>query len=224
MRVLLIDDNADLTANLSTTLATAGFVVDCAANGTDGTHLGRVNEYDAIVLDYNLPEMNGYEVCQSLRAKGKHVPIIMLSVLGGTDLKVRLLECGADDYMTKPFSARELIARLHALGRRPATMHKPILQLGDLVVDIQQYSAKKGKKILRLTPKEFKILEQLLAHAGEVVSRATLLEHVWDDQANPLSNSLDMHISALRKKVDGNRKTSVIKTIPGIGYKLTFTN
>ncbi len=224
MRVLLIDDNTDLTNSLRATLTTAGFVVDTANNGSDGAKLGRVNEYDAIVLDYNLPEMNGDEVCQSLRAKGKHTPIIMLSVLGGTDLKVRLLECGADDYMTKPFSARELIARLHAIGRRPTVMHKPILQLGDLVVDIQQYSAKKGKKILSLTPKEFKILEQLMIHSGEVVSRATLLEHVWDDQANPLSNSLDMHISALRKKVDGTRKTSIIKTIPGIGYKLAFAN
>lgn len=224
MRILLIDDNLDLTTNLSATLITAGFVVDCANTGADGARLGRINEYDAIVLDYNLPEMNGDEVCQSLRAKGKHVPIIILSVLSGTDLKVRLLECGADDYMTKPFSARELIARLHALGRRPTSMQKSILQLGDLIVDIQQYSAKKGKKILRLTPKEFKILEQLLLHAGEVVSRATLLEHVWDDQANPLSNSLDMHISALRKKVDGTRKTSIIKTIPGIGYKLAFSN
>ncbi len=224
MRVLLIDDNTDLITGLSATLSTAGFVIDCAHDGATGAKMARVNGYDAIVLDYNLPEMNGYEVCCSLRAKGKTTPIIVLSVLGGTDLKVRLLECGADDYLTKPFSARELIARLHALGRRPVTQQSTVLQLGDLELDTRRYSAKKGKKILQLTPKEFKILEQLLIHAGEIVSRATLLEHVWDDQANPLSNSLDMHISALRKKIDGAKKSSIIKTIPGIGYQLILTN
>lgn len=220
MRVLIIDDNTDLTTSLNATLTTAGFVIDVCNDGPSGFTLARVNDYDAIVLDYNLPGLNGDEICQTLRAKGKFTPIIVLSVLGGADLKVRLLDCGADDYLTKPFSARELIARLHALGRRHTTIKNPILQLGDLTLNTQQYYAKRGKKNLHLTPKEFKLLELLLNHTGEVVSRATLLEHVWDEKANPLSNSLDMHISALRKKIDRSPKNSLIKTIPGIGYKI----
>lgn len=224
MRILLIDDNTDLTSSLSTNLITAGFVVDCANDGATGAKLGRVNNYDAIVLDYNLPELNGHEVCQRLRAKGKTTPILILSVLTATDLKITLLDCGADDYLTKPFSTRELIARLHALGRRPQAQHNPIKQLGDLILDTQRYSVQRGRKTLQLTPKEFKLLDQLLTHAGEVVSRAALLEQVWDNNANPFSNSLDMHISALRKKIDKSRKTSMIKTIPGIGYRLSLHN
>lgn len=224
MRILLIDDNTDLTSSLSANLLTAGFVVDCANDGATGAKLGRLNNYDAIVLDYNLPELNGQEVCQRLRAKGKNTPILILSVLTATDLKITLLNCGADDYLTKPFSTRELIARLHALGRRPRTQHNPVKQLGDLILDTQRYSVQRGRKILQLTPKEFKLLDQLLTNAEEVVSRAALLEQVWDDSANPFSNSLDMHISALRKKIDKSRKTSLIKTVPGIGYKLSLQN
>lgn len=223
MRVLIIDDNTDLTTSLSASLKTAGFVVDTANDSTIGTQHACHNEYDAIILDYNLPRISGYEICQTIRARGKNIPILMLSALGSPDCKVKLLECGADDYVTKPFSTRELIARLHALGRRPANLHNSILQLGDLALDTAQHSAKRGKKILALTPKEFKILEQLLRSAGETVSRATLLEHVWDNNANAFSNSLDMHISTLRKKIDGSRKSSLISTIPGIGYKLNTT-
>ena len=223
MRVLIIDDNTDLTAGLSVSLTTAGFVVDATNDGVAGAKLGCHNEYDAIILDYDLPTITGYEICQTLRARGKTMPILMLSALCNPDFKVRLLECGADDYVTKPFSTRELIARLHALGRRPSGLHNSILQLGDLILDAKQHSAKRGKKVLSLTPKEFKILEQLLRYAGETVSRATLLEHVWDNNANSFSNSLDMHISTLRKKIDGSRKSSLIRTIPGIGYKISTT-
>lgn len=220
MRVLIVDDNTDITTSLQLHLRTEGFVVDVANDGLAGAALGRVNEYDAIVLDYNLPGKNGQEICQYLRADGKLTPIIMLTVVDTVDQKVTLLNTGADDYMTKPFQVRELVARLRAVLRRPRGVSKTILQVADLVLESNRHTVTRGKRALSLTPKEFMILELLLQHSGEAVSRSQLLEHVWDEQADPMSNSLDMHLSALRKKVDRPPARKLIETVPGIGYKI----
>ena len=220
MRVLVVDDDKDIREFLKTNLQNDCFVVDTAGNGEEGSYMGRVHDYDLILLDNIMPKKNGITVCKEIRAAKKSTPIIILSVQTEVDDKVNLLNAGADDYITKPFSYKELQSRIRAIMRRPKAIASSVLTVSDLVLDpIKQKVTRKGKEVY-LTRKEFALAEFLMKHAGTVVSRGMLMEHVWDESIDPFSNTIEAHILNLRKKIDQNAKNKLIQTIPGRGYMI----
>lgn len=220
MRILIIEDNREIRENLRFGLEAESFAVDVAEDGEKGSYIARTNEYDLIILDNKLPKKTGPEVCEDLRKIGKNTPIILLSVESEVNEKVKLLRAGADDYVTKPFSFKELLARIHAILRRPQANTPEQLTLGDISIDSLTQEVKKGKKSVYLTRKEFSLLELLVRHQNCVVSRGTIMEHVWDMDGNPFSNTIETHIFNLRKKIeDGKRR--LIWNVPGRGYKIT---
>ncbi|OGY98705.1 MAG: DNA-binding response regulator [Candidatus Liptonbacteria bacterium RIFCSPHIGHO2_01_FULL_57_28] len=223
MRVLVVEDEKKIGAFLKAGLSEKCYSVDLAADGERGSFLARTTEYDLIILDNILPKKTGLEICRDLRERGKAMPILMLSVKSDTATKVELLNAGADDYLCKPFSLDELLARISALLRRPAGWESDVMQLGDLRLDALNHSVKRGKQRLYLTRKEFMLLEYLLRHAGTVLSRAMILEHVWDMDGDPFSNTIESHISSLRKKVDPPGQKKLIHTLPGRGYKIDLS-
>lgn len=220
MRALVVDDEKELRERLAENLRTACFAVDTAGDGTEGSYLARTNEYDVIILDNMLPEKSGVAICTEIRSMGRTVPILILSVLTDSWRKVELLNAGADDYLVKPYSFDELMARVRALMRRPAEVVGEVLTVDDLVVDTKQQSVRRGEKGIYLTRKEFMLLEYLLRHRGSVLSRGMIMEHVWDMMSDPFSNTIESHIRGLRKKIHlpGHRK--LIYTVPGRGYKI----
>ena len=167
-----------------------------------------------------MPKKNGIEICRDIRESKKQVPIIVLSVLDDTDQKIELLEAGADDYLTKPFSFYELMARIRAILRRPQKLVQSLFQIDDLLLDAQKHEVRRGNTEIYLTKKEFMLLEFLLRHIGSVVSRGDILEHVWDIHADPFSNTIETHILSLRKKIDTAGKHKLIHNISGRGYKI----
>ena len=218
MRILLVEDEDDIIEFLQPALEEECFVLDIAKDGKRGSFLGRSYEYDLIILDNMLPKKDGMEVCKEIRDAGKTTPILMLSVLGNTEKKVELLNAGADDYLSKPFSLVELIARIRALLRRPMNMTDEILKIDDIVLNGKKHTVKIKKKDIYLTKKEFMLLEYLLRNQGTVLSRGMIMEHVWDMNADPFSNTIESHILSLRKKLGS--KSKLIRTIPGRGYKI----
>ena len=220
MRILIIDDDQQIINFLKTGFEAENYYVDFAEDGEQGSYLARSNEYDVIILDYNLPKLDGKGVCRDVRMSGKNTPIIILSVKTETDNKVDLLNQGADDYLNKPFSFEELMARIKAILRRPRSMHNKVFKVGDLVLDISSCKVKRGAQEIYLTRKEFGLLEYLMKNEGRAVSRAMLLEHVWDMNADPFSNTIESHVLNLRKKIDSKHKRKLIHTIPGRGYKM----
>lgn len=220
MRILVVEDDNGIQNAVKNSLEAECFSIDVASNGEHGSFLGRTNDYDLIILDYVLPMKNGSEVCKEIRAAGKHTPIIMLTVQSEIKTKVNLLNLGADDYITKPFSFDELIARIHAVLRRPASIEGDILQVADLCLDLKKHRVLRGIKDLYLTRKEYELLEYLVRNRGNVLSRAMIMEHVWDMNADPFSNTLETHILNLRKKIDAASKIKLIHTVPGRGYKV----
>jgi DNA-binding response OmpR family regulator len=219
MRILVIEDDGNIREFLKTSLTAEGFCVDATSDGEEGSFFARTNDYDLIILDNMLPNKQGFQICQEVRAKGRHVPILILSVYSETSTKVMLLNSGADDYLTKPFSFAELLARVNALLRRPPYLQEKVLAIADLVVDSDKFLVKRGEREIYLTRKEFELLEHMVLNKGKVLSRAILMEHVWDMQADPFSKTIETHIMNLRKKVDGPYATKLIHTIPGRGYK-----
>lgn len=219
MNLLLVEDDKDMLVFLERALKSEGFVVDTAADGAVGAHKAKTNDYDLIVLDNSLPYKNGREICTELRAAGCASRVLMLSVVSDTDTKVDLLNVGADDYITKPFAFSELVARLRALMRRSEQVDTGILVIDELTLDRGAHAVTLRGKEISLTPKEFELLEYLMKNQGRVVSRMNLLEHVWDVNADPFTNTVETHILNLRKKIkDDNKK--LIHTISGIGYKM----
>ncbi len=219
MRLLIIEDDLDLQNFLKESFITECLAVDAASDGEAGSFLARTNDYDVVILDYNLPKKMGSQVCREIRAAGKHMPIIMLSVEGEIDRKLILFDLGADDYVTKPFSYAELKARVRAVLRRPKIVQPDIIKIDTLSLDAKRHLVFCGKKELRLTRKEFILLEFLMRHCDEVMSRATIMEHVWDINADPFSNTIEAHIMTLRKKIEFGKK--FIHTVPGRGYKFS---
>lgn len=220
MNLLLIEDDKEIVSSLAPQLKERGFVVDVAFDGEEGLGKAQKNNYDIIILDKGLPEKDGLEVCSSIRSAGRHMPILILSVKSEIDTKTDLLNAGADDYMTKPFSFKELMARLNALLRRPEKVEHTKLQIGDLTVDIEGRQVSRGQKKIHLTTKEFALLEYLLRNRGKVLSRQEILEHVWDMNADLFTNTIETHLVNLRKKIEGKNGKKVIHTIPGVGYKI----
>jgi DNA-binding response OmpR family regulator len=219
MRVLLIEDEKDLAAFISSLLKKAGMAIDIAYDGEQGLFLARTNNYDLIITDYILPKLDGCSLIKELRQEGKQMPILMLSVRQGIIDKIGVLDAGADDYLSKPFSSEELLARIRALSRRPHNIQSQILTFKNLKLDPGTFKLSKGNKNIKLTNKEFSLLQYLMLNKGRIISRETLLDHVWDDDLDSFSNTVETHILRLRRKIE-NKKEKIIHTIVGRGYCL----
>lgn len=220
MRALVVDDEREVRDMLTEHLKSHCFAVDTASDGTEGSYMARTNAYDIIILDNMLPEKSGITVCQEIRRTGRTTPILILSVLSETWQKIDLLNNGADDYIIKPFSSEELIARIRALMRRPHELMGDTLTVDDLMLDTKRQRITRAEKGIYLTRKEFMLLEYLMRNQGTVLSRNMILEHVWDMSSDPFSNTIDSHILSLRKKVDTNPARKLIHTVQGRGYKI----
>lgn len=220
MRILIVEDEQRLSNIIKKGFIEDGFAVDQAFDGEEGQFLAESEQYDLIVLDIMLPKLDGLEVCSNLRKKGIKIPILMLTARSTTENKVNGLDSGADDYMTKPFSFAEFRSRVHALIRRSHQDVSPVLSVDDLMLDPLKHVVTLDGKIIRLTPKEFAILEILLRSKGEVVTRTMIIEHVWDYNFDGMSNIVDVFVTTLRKKINKNHKDKYIKTVHGIGYTI----
>ncbi|HSB72345.1 MAG TPA: response regulator transcription factor [Candidatus Methylomirabilis sp.] len=220
MRILLVEDDKKASRVLKKGLEEEGFVVDPALSGDEGEYLAAINEYDLIVLDWLLPGKEGIQVCRDLRTRGLSTPILMLTAKDALGDRVAGLNTGADDYLTKPFAFSELLARIRALLRRAATARPPLLRVADLTLDPVSHRVMRGGGAVNLTAKEFAILEFLMRHAGDVVSRTRLGEHVWEAEHDTLTNLVDVHVSHLRKKIDQRAAVPLIHTVRGRGYRL----
>lgn len=222
MKLLIIEDDSSIRNVLRMSLEASCFTVDTAEDGEQGSYMARTNEYNLIILDNMLPKKLGKKVCQEVREAGKTTPIILLSMKSEILEKVSVLDAGADDYMTKPFSFEELLARIRALTRRPRTLAEKILKIKDIELNTDRNIVTKSGTEIELTKKEFTLLEYLLQNKERVVTRGQIMEHVWDINADPFSNTIESHIVNLRKKIGDNHK-KLIKNIPGRGYKITET-
>ncbi|MEX2164550.1 MAG: response regulator transcription factor [Sulfuricaulis sp.] len=222
MRLLIIEDENALRRQLGEQLRAAGYVVDMAANGNDGLVQGREYPFDLAVVDIGLPDMSGIEVIRSWRKLERRFPVLILTARGRWQDKVSGLEAGADDYLVKPFHIEELLARVNALLRRAAGLAQPILNCGPIVLDTAAQSVRVNKRPLELTAFEYKILEYLMLHAGEVVSKTTLTEHVYDQDFDRDSNVIEVFIGRLRKKLDPGDRLNPIETLRGRGYRFTL--
>lgn len=220
MKVLLIEDDLSLAQTIKTNLASESHVVEIAEDGADGSFLARSFDYDAIVLDNSLPKKDGLTVCKEVRSSGKSTPIIFLTVDDTLETKLSAFDNGADDYMQKPFSLRELSMRLKAVARRPNAIQNHILKVHDLTLDTEKHIIMRSNKRIHVTRKEFSLLEFFLRNVGIVLSRALLMEHVWTADSNPFSNTVEAHIRNLRMKLNAGKRQNLIANIPGRGYVL----
>ena len=220
-RILVVEDDAETAGQLVEQLTTSGYEVDLATNGTEALSRGASCDYAVITMDRMLPDMDGIAVMQQLRNDGVAAPVLIISALGEVDDRVRGLRAGGDDYLVKPFSFIELLARVEALGRRSDTVVKQtILRVGDLAIDLVSRTASRGGKDIFLLPREFQLLEYLVRNEGRIVSRAMLLQHVWDLHFDPSTNIIDVYVGRVRRKVDGQQAYPLIHTLRGVGYCL----
>jgi two-component system copper resistance phosphate regulon response regulator CusR len=218
MRLLIIEDNQKMAGYIKQALERKSYAVDCAFEGTTGEQQALFGQYDLIILDIMVPGKDGLAICRSLREEDVVTPILMLTAKGELDDKVEGLDCGADDYLSKPFELAELLARIRALLRRPTPKIPELLTAGDLCVNTTTYLAQKAGQQLSLTLKEYTVLECLLRNRGGVLTREQLLEHCWDDTFDSFSNIVDVYIKRLRKKLNDTDQR-YIKTIRGVGYQ-----
>lgn len=222
MRVLVIEDEPGVAGFVEKGLHEASYAVDLADNGVDGFELARSRKYDLIVLDLMLPGKDGLTLLKDLRAQDVHTPVICLTARDAIADRVEGLDLGADDYLTKPFSFSELLARIRALLRRGQNAVANPIVVSDLTVDILARSVHRGRRRIDLSPNEFALLEYLARNTGQVLSRTMILEHVWDMHQDPMTNVVDVHINRLRKKVDSGARHPLIHTIRGVGYVLRY--
>lgn len=220
MRILLVEDEAGVAGFLAKGLREQTYAVDLARDGEQGLHLGSVNEYDLMILDVMLPIKDGHMLCRELRARGCRTPILMLTARGAVDDRVAGLDCGADDYLTKPFDFKELLARLRALRRRAAVLRPERLSVADLTLDTASHAVTRGGKRVNLTGKEYALLEYLVLNRGRLVGREQIAQHVWDENFDPFSNIIDVYIKRLRAKIDTRVTQRLIHTRRGEGYLL----
>lgn len=222
MRVLIVEDEKRMASFIQRGLKEEGYAVDVATDGEQGWEYASANDYDVILLDWMLPKMDGLAVCAKIRQEGSSVPILMLTVRDTVEDKIKGLDQGADDYLTKPFAFDELLARVRALTRRPREMQEPtIFKVGNLSLDVVSRRVTVGSEQVSLSQKEFALLEFLIRRKGQVVTRSQIAEHVWDLHFDPMSNTIDVYINFLRKKIDGTRKKSRIETLRGSGYRIS---
>jgi two-component system, OmpR family, response regulator len=220
MRVLVVEDEVKLSGLLRRGLSEEGYSADVARTGEDALWMARSVEYDAIVLDLMLPELDGFEVCRRLRDSGVWTPVLMLTARDGVEDRVAGLDAGADDYLPKPFSFAELLARLRALARRGAAERPAVLEVGSLRLDPATHQVWRGEVELRLSAKEFALLETFMRRPGRVLSRGQLLEHAWDFAYENRSNVVDVYVRYLREKVDRPFGLAQLETVRGAGYRL----
>ncbi len=221
MRILIIEDDKDVSSYIQKGMKEAGHVVDMADNGKDGLFLATTEEYDAMIVDRMLPPPDGLTIINTLRGSGNVTPILILSALGEVDDRVKGLRSGGDDYLVKPFSFSELLARIEILGRRHTTQMQATnttIETDDLVLDLLSRKVTRGDQIIDLQSREFQLLEYMLKNKGRVLTRTMLLEHVWDYHFDPQTNVIDVHISRLRAKIDKGFETQIIRTVRGAGY------
>ena len=221
MRILLTEDEEGIISFMTKGLRSAGYAVDVARTGSEGFHMAKINSYDLIIMDYMLPEMNGIETIKHIRSKRVIAPIIMLTVIDDEDNIVNALDAGADDYLSKPFSFDELLARIRALMRREKHIRGDVLTFEGLELDTVKHKAKRDGIALDLTKKEYALLEYFMRNPEAVLTRGMILEHVWDYSTDPFTNTVDVHIRYLRKKMDTGFNKELIHTVHGIGYKLS---
>jgi len=218
MRILVVEDNHKIANSVKKGLNQEAYAVDVAFDGEKGFDLAATEDYDVIVLDLMLPGMNGIEICQKLRdEEGVHTPILILTAKDQLDDKVKGLNTGADDYLVKPFAFRELLARVKALTRRPKKSINSVLRAGDLSLDSVNFKVERKRKEIKLSKREFSLLEYLLRNKRRVVSKEQIINHVWDYDANVLPNTVEVYVGYLRKKIG---KPDVIETVRGFGYKI----
>ena len=218
MRILVIEDERKVAEFVARGLRDQRFAVDVANDGQAGWDMASTCNYDLIVLDLMLPGLSGLEILKRIRGRRSQVPVLVLTARSGTAEKVENFEAGADDYLTKPFAFDELLVRVKALLRRGSPDQSSILRIGDLEIDRQKQSAKRAGKRIELTPKEYSLLEFLTANAGRVVSRTMIIEHVWDESFQGLTNIVDVYVRHLRSKVDDQNPKKLIRTVRGVGY------
>lgn len=220
MRILVAEDHPTLGPTLKTSLESCHYAVDLVSDGEDAVALGEVVPYDLIILDVLLPSLTGFEVCKKLRAQHKKVPILFLTALGEIDSRVTGLDLGADDYLVKPFAFRELEARMRALLRRESAVTTTVLSFMDITLDTATHEAHRGERCITLSSKEYALLEFFMYRPRQVLSRTMIAEHVWDYDAEHLSNVIDVYIRYLRNKLCAAGEPDVIQTIRGSGYQL----
>ncbi len=221
MRILIVEDDSSAAAYMAKGLKEAGHVTDQAGDGEMGLQLARDGDYDVLVVDRMMPRMDGLTMISTLRAENNLTPALVISALSEVDDRVEGLKAGGDDYLTKPYAFAELLARVSALARRrDPDAAKTKLQVGDLEMDLLARTVKRGAENILLQPREFRLLEFLMQHAGEVVTRTMLLEKVWDYHFDPQTNVIDVHISRLRAKIDKGFDTALLHTVRGAGYRL----
>lgn len=220
MRVLLVEDDERIASFISKGLRENAYAVDTAVDGEEATYLASINPYDLFILDVNLPLKDGFAVCSELRGSGNSKPILMLTARDGVDDRVSGLDTGADDYLVKPFEFRELVARVRALLRRNSEVRGVRMQIADLVIDTASQNVWRGGERVELTSKEYAMLEFLAVNRGRVVGREEISEHVWNDSFDPFSNSIEVYIKRLRRKLDEGRSVQLIHTRRGAGYVL----
>ncbi len=219
MRILLIEDDREAANYVANGLREEGHLIAQAATGAEGLVCALGNDFDLLIVDRMIPDLDGLNLVKSLRAAGQYTPVLFLTALGGVEDRVSGLNAGGDDYLVKPFAFSELVARVAALGRRPRTAAvENSLHLLDLEIDLLSRTVRRRGKLIELQPREFRLLEYLMRHAGEVVTRTMLLEHVWDIHFNPRTNVVETHVSRLRSKVDKGFEAELIHTVRGAGY------
>ncbi len=220
MRILVVEDEEKLARSLKRGLEAEGYAVDTVSDGETARRriVARDDAYDLVVLDVMLPGLDGFTVCREVRARGVAVPILLLTARDTTSDKVTGLDSGADDYLVKPFAFEELLARLRTLLRRPTQALPAELVVGDVALDPAARKVRRGGEEIELTTREFALLELLMRHVGQVLSRDTILDHVWDEGFDSFSNVVDVHVRNLRRKLDREGRPSLIETVRGIGY------
>lgn len=220
MRILVVEDEHKIASAIKKGLEQERFAVDIAYSGVEGFDLAATEDYDCIILDLMLPEMDGFEFCRRLRQEKIQTPILILTARGNLDDKVQGLELGADDYLTKPFSFEELLARVRALIRRPRNLVDPVLKVADLELDTNSFEVKRGKRKILLSKKEYAVLEYLMRNKDKILTKEQIISHVWDYDADILPNTVEVFIKNLRRKIDRPFSRHLIKTIRGFGYKI----
>jgi DNA-binding response OmpR family regulator len=223
MRLLVVEDEHLIANSIKKGLEQEKYAVDVAYTGNDGFDLASSEDYDLIILDLLLPGMDGIKICRELRAKQIHTPILMLTAKGQIQDKIEGLDSGADDYLTKPFSFEELLARIRALARRPKETLNLLLLVGDLQLDTKSFEVKRRDQVIKLSSKEFSLLEYLMRHANQILTKEQIINHVWDYEADVLPNTVEVNMRNLRNKIDlpFNKLKPLIQTVRGFGYKIS---